>query len=269
MKKSGAVIGTAMFLALALWTFLPDHSFAQRASRTSVKAAAHASGVVGRPVHSERGVVLGTVENVVLNDSGCAQFMVISGRFPGARSMWYPIPWNVISRSTPEAIFVNIEPDVLVRAPSFSRNKFPDLLHSDVNTSVNTFFQTRAKEEKGKTEGRVKEKGRDRGTRATQGTVSPEEKVKGKARIKETERQLKPSEMSGEGTSKPKESDVKSKQHMEGDKGAVKPGTSEMMKERGQPHIGRGTTEQGKPEKGGPGHEGPTVEPGQKGEKVK
>jgi PRC-barrel domain len=279
MKRNGAVIGTAMFLAIALWTFLPDNSFAQRASRTSVKAAAHASGiVVGRPVHSERGVVLGTVENVVLNDSGCAQFVVISGRFPGARSMWYPIPWNVISRSTPEAIFVNIEPDVLVKAPSFSRKKLPDLLHSDFNTRVNTFFQTRAKEEKGKTEGRVKEKGRDQGTRPTQGTVSPEEKVKGKARM-EKERQLKPSEMSGEGTSKPKELDAKPKQHMEGDKGAVKPGTSEMKKqeqpekmERGSSQMERGrpeTTEQGKPGKGGPGHEGPTVEPGQKGEKVK
>lgn len=268
MKKSSAIIGTAMLLAIALWTFLPTQSFAQRASRTSVKAAAHASGVVGRPVHSERGVVLGTVENVVLNDSGCAQFVVISGRFPGARSMWYPIPWNVISRSTPEAIFVNIEPDVLVRAPSFSRNKFPDLLHSDFNTRVNTFFQTRAKEEKGKTEGRVKEKGRDRGTRATQGIVSPEEKVKGKARM-EREQQLKPSETSGEGTSKQKELNIKSKQHMEGDKGAVKPGTSEMMKERGRPHMERGTKEQGKPEKGGSGQSGATVQPGQTGEKVK
>ena len=85
----------------------------------------------------------------------------------------------------------------------------------------------------------------------------------------EKERQLKPSEMSGEGTSKPKELDVKPKQHMEGDKGAVKPGTSEMMKERGLATHGRGTTEQGKPEKGGPVHEGLTVEPGQKGEKVK
>ena len=76
----------------------------------------------------------------------------------------------------------------------------------------------------------MKEKGRDQGTRATQGTVSPEEKVKGKARM-EKERQLKPSEMSGEGTSKPKELDVKPKQHMEGDKGTVKPGTSEMKKQ--------------------------------------
>ena len=32
MKKNGAVIGTAMFLAIAMWTFLPDNSFAQRAS---------------------------------------------------------------------------------------------------------------------------------------------------------------------------------------------------------------------------------------------
>ncbi len=119
---------------------------------------------------------------------------------------------------------------------------------------------------------------RDRGTRATQETVSPEEKVKGKARI-ETERQLKPSEMSGEGTSKPKEQDVKPKQHMEGDKGAVKPGTSEMKKQNSPKKWntdnsdGTGapeTTEQEKPGKGGPGHEGPTEEkPGQKGEKVK
>ena len=149
------IIGTAITFLVASWMFSPTQVFA----KASITGSAHASGVViGRPVRSERGVVLGTVENIVLNDSGCAQFVVISGRFPGARSMWYPIPWNVVARSTSEAIFVNIEPDFLVRAPSFSRNRIPDLLNPKFNTRVNTFFQTTAKEDKVKTQGRVKEK---------------------------------------------------------------------------------------------------------------
>jgi hypothetical protein len=272
------IIGTAITFLVAAWTFSPDQAFAQRAAKESFRASTHASGVViGRPVRSERGVVLGTVENIVLNDSGCAQFVVISGRFPGARSMWYPIPWRVISRSTAEAIFVNIEPDFLVKAPSFSRNRIRDLSNPEFSTRVNTFFQTRAKEEKVKTEGQVKEKGRDWRTPATEGTVAPKEKMKGKAHDKarmERERKLKPSEMTGEGAVKQKEMDLKSKQPMERGKGhvtpkgQVTPGPSQMM-ERGRPHMERGTSEQGKIEKEVPGQSGATVTPGQAGGKIK
>jgi hypothetical protein len=267
------IIGTAITFLVAAWTFSPDQAFAQRAAKESFRASTHASGVmIGRPVRSERGVVLGTVENIVLNDSGCAQFVVISGRFPGARSMWYPIPWNVVARSTSEAIFVNIEPDFLVRAPSFSRNRIRDLSNPEFSTRVNTFFQTRAKEGKGKTEGRVKEKGRDWGTQATQGAVAPKETMKGKARM-ERERKLKPSEMTGEGAAKQKELDIKSRQHMEQKqmeqgKGKVTPGPSQMM-ERGKPHMERGMTEHGKSGKEVPGQSGVTVNPGQAGEKIK
>jgi hypothetical protein len=190
--------------------------------------------------------------------------------------MWYPIPWRVISRSTAEAIFVNVEPDFLVRAPSFSRNRIRDLSNPEFSTRVNNFFQTRAKEEKVKTEGQVKEKGREWRAPATEGTVAPKEKMKNKARDKvrlERERKLKPSEITGEGAAKQKELDIKSRQHMEQKqmeqgKGKVSPGPSQMM-ERGRPHIERGTSEQGKIEKEVPGQSGVMVNPGQAGEKIK
>ncbi|HMK34278.1 MAG TPA: PRC-barrel domain-containing protein [Desulfomonilaceae bacterium] len=263
------IIGTAITFLVASWMFSPNQVFA----KASISASSHASGVViGRPVRSERGAVLGTVENIVLNDSGCAQFVVISGQFPGARSMWYPIPWRVISRSTPEAIFVNVEPDVLVRAPSFSRKKFPDLLHSDFNAKVNTFFQTRTNEEKVKTEGRVKEKDREWRAPATEGTVAPEEKVKDKA-LMERERKLKPSVTTGESAVKQQESDIKSKQQLERQQierehGKVTPVPSQMM-ERDRPHMERGMMGQGKGEKEVPSQSGVTVTPGQAGEKIK
>jgi hypothetical protein len=271
------IIGTAITFLVASWMFSPDQTFAQRAAKESFRASAHTSGVViGRSVRSERGVVLGTVENIVLNDSGCAQFVVISGRFPGARSMWYPIPWNVVARSTSEAIFVNVEPDFLVRAPSFSRNRIRDLSNPEFSTRVNTFFQTSAKEEKVKTEGRVKEQGRQWRTPATEGTVAPKETMKDKARDKarmERERKLKPSEMTGEGAAKQKEMDIKSKRHMERQqmergKGQVTPGQTHMM-EKGRPHMERGTMEQGKVQPEVPGQSGVTVPPGQAGEKIK
>ncbi|HTY22151.1 MAG TPA: PRC-barrel domain-containing protein [Desulfomonilaceae bacterium] len=265
------IIGTALMFLVSIWMISPDQAFAQRAGHESFRASTHASGaLIGRPVRSERGVVLGTVENIVLNDNGCAQFVVISGRFPGARSMWYPIPWNVIARSTPEAIFVNIEPDVLVRAPSFSRNRFPDLLHSDFNARVNTFFQTTAKEEKGRAERSVKERGRDWESRATQGVVSPTENVKDKARM-ERERKFTPSEMKGEGISKQKEMDIKSRGHMEREKGAARSGKSEMMMERGPSHMERGSSEnagQRQLQNSGPGHAVTPAQPGQPGEKI-
>jgi len=249
--------------------FSPDQAFAQRAGKENIKASVHASGVViGRPVRSERGVVLGTIENVVLNDSGCAQYVVISGRFPGARSMWYPIPWPVVSRSAPEAIFVSVEPDFLVKAPSFSRNRIRDLSNPEFSARVNTFFQTRATEEKAKIEGRVKEKGREWKAPATEGTVTPQEKMKDKTRL-ERERKLAPSEMSGQGATKKKEMDIKSKPQMERGIAPVKPGPSEMKMERGRPQTERGTMEQGKSETQAPGQTGVPANPGQAIEKLK
>ena len=166
---------------------------------------------------------------------------------------------------------MNVEPDFLVRAPSFSRNRIRDLSNPEFSTRVNTFFQTRAKEEKVKTQGQVKEKGREWRAPATEGTVAPKEKMKNKARS-ERERKLKPSEMTGEGAAKQKELDIKSKQleqkQMERGKGQVTPGPSQMM-ERGRPHMERGTSEQGKIEKEVPGQSGVMVNPGQAGGKIK
>ena len=64
-----------MLLAIALWTFFPAQSFAQRASKTSIKGAAGATGVViGKSVRNEKGDILGTVENVVLTENGCVRY---------------------------------------------------------------------------------------------------------------------------------------------------------------------------------------------------
>ncbi len=269
-SASSIIIGIAMMFLMVSWAFSPDQSFARRDGRTSLRGSGRVAGVViGKPVRNQRGVILGTVENIVLNDSGCAQYVVISGRFRGAHGRLYPIPWRVIARTAPEAIFVDFGPDFLVNAPYFEANRWPDLRGSQWETRIHSFF---AKASEGKTK---TETGRKSKNPATQGKVSPQEKLKHGTKF-EKGRKIKPSEMSGQGGPKHEEMNIKPKKSTEGNKGSLKPGTSEMKMqqrrhdlehktmEHSQPGMKQKMMEQRKIEKQTPTPQGVPVNPGQK-----
>jgi sporulation protein YlmC with PRC-barrel domain len=281
MGKITTVVAIALVLSIGLWTLNPTQSLAQRSSaKAGIAASAHVSGVViGKQVRNERGIVLGSVENVVLNDNGCAQYVILSGKFRGARSRLYPIPWTVIARTGPDGIFADLDPAYLVEAPSFETGRWPDFSQPQWETKVRTFYEKRPEragpgelgktprnvrsEDKGKADRELRAKQKQSGTPATEGTAPMEEKSKGKARV-EGERKHKPSDISPQGaveSPKQGERDIKTKQH--------KPDTSGMI-ERGKTQMERGRSEQEKPEqKGAPGQVGVPVGPGQEHEKIR
>lgn len=297
MKKLTLVIAITMVFSIAFWTLNPTQSSAKRlGAEAGVTSSAHVSGVViGKPVRSERGVVLGTVQNIVLTDNGCAKYVILSGQFSGARSRLFPIPWTVIARTGPDAIFVDLDPAILVEAPSFEVNRWPDFAQWD--TRIHSFYQKKAEvtapgttqtpgavrsEEKARSEKDLRAKQKDWGKQATEGARSTEKKAieEKKATEKsllEKERKHTPSEMGTQGaveSPKQREMDIKAKQHTEpktgGTVGTMERGQTQM-KERGQTQMmERGKSQEEKPvQKGAPGHVGVPGVPGQAGEKIK
>lgn len=286
MRKLNIIIGMAVICAIASWMLSPVPTFAQRGS-TSIKASAHVVGlVVGKPVRSEKNVVLGTVENIVLNDTGCAQYLIVSGTFSGARARLFPMPWSVIARTAPDAIFIRVDEQFLAKAPSFEVNRWPNFSQPEWQTKIKTFYRAGAsvtgpgmEERPGAVRPEGAPKAQKRWERpATEGKATPEEKAKSKA-LQERERKGKASEMGANQPSKPKESDIRSRERIQPKERQIMqrtPGTMErgqpQMMEKGPSHMERGRSEmkgQVKPEKGAPAQGAVPVEPGPSSEKIK
>ena len=274
MRKIFTIAVIAMVLSIGLWTLNPTQSLAQKFSgKAEMAASAHVSGVViGKQIRNERGVVLGTVENVVLNDSGCAQYVILSGKFRGARSRLYPIPWAVIARTGPDAIFVDLDPAFLVEAPSFEVSRWPDFSQPQWQTKVRAFYEKRAQrtapgkvgktpsaansKSKEKVERELRAKQKQWSTPATKGTAPTQDKSKEKI-LMERDRTHKTPDMGPHGVVQPpmqRERDLKSSPHS--------PDTSGMME--------RGRQGREKPEKKGSSDQvGVQAVPGQPDAKIK
>jgi len=174
--------------------------------------------VIGKPVRSEKNVVLGTVGNMVLNHTGCVQYLIVSGKFSEARAKLFPMPWTVIARTTPDAIFVRVDERFLAQAPSFEVNRWPDFSQSEWQTKIQTYDSGGAavtgpgKEER---PGAVRPESTPKTQRqwqkpATEGTAPSGAKDKEKARM-ERERKGKNSEMGAPEFSKQKQIDIRTK----------------------------------------------------------
>ncbi len=73
--------------------------------------------VVGKMVKNSQGVTLGKVQNVVLSDRGCVEYIVLSGEFSGARDRYYPVPWNIVRSASGDTLVTDIDVAVLKDAP--------------------------------------------------------------------------------------------------------------------------------------------------------
>ena len=134
MKTLIVIIGIAMLISTVILSAIPS---------VSIAASAQVSGVIiGKSVRAENGVVLGKVVNIVLTDNGCVRYVILSGQFHNARGRLYPLPWRVIARTEREAIFVNVDPKVLVEAPNFREGRWPDFAQAQWNTRVTEFFRS-------------------------------------------------------------------------------------------------------------------------------
>ena len=100
-----------LLVFVILGAFLTVEAIAQR-SRVSAKQAG-GSIVIGKTVRNAQGVVLGKVANIVLSEQGCAEYLILSGKFPGARGRYYPVPWTVV-RVTKDPNFLMMDVDIAI-----------------------------------------------------------------------------------------------------------------------------------------------------------
>ena len=79
-----------LMVSVILGAFLTVEAIAQ-SSPVSAKQAG-GSIVIGKTVRNAQGVVLGKVENIVLSEQGCAEYLILSGKFSGRAGDTIPFP---------------------------------------------------------------------------------------------------------------------------------------------------------------------------------
>lgn len=227
MKKTIVMIGITMLLSIGmLGPYSPD-SFAQGTGAPMMKATTVHGGVIGKPVRNEKGVALGKIENIVLTDNGCVRYVILSGQFRNARGKLYPIPWDQIARVESDTLFVDLDPAILVEAPSFQANRWPDFAQAEWENRVSDFFRNRAhaptsgkRTEEMKTQQQAPQK------QTTEKAVSPKEKMKSKSEMRHEQRFGETPAGAGQ-----KEMDIKARHERESERN-MKPGATERTLQR-------------------------------------
>ncbi len=112
MKK----LSLLLLVSIILGAYLTVEAIAQGSQMSTKRAGG--SIVIGKTVRNAQGVVLGKVENIVLSDQGCAEYVILSGKFSGARGRYYPVPWTLVRMAEdPEVLMTDIDIAILREAP--------------------------------------------------------------------------------------------------------------------------------------------------------
>jgi sporulation protein YlmC with PRC-barrel domain len=162
-----------LLVSVILGAFLTVEAIAQR-SRVSAKQAG-GSIFIGKTVRNAQGVVLGKVANIVLTEQGCAEYVILSGKFSGARGRYYPVPWTAVQMTDdPEFLMMDVDIAVLREAPVIKDVRRIDV--SQWRTQAHDYFQQhKAGAQPGTTKQRPMEQ---RGQATEEKTkVSPEKKA--------------------------------------------------------------------------------------------
>jgi len=108
--------------------------------RTTVRSSTNTSLIrssvfVGAPVSISGGASLGTIQDIVLNEGGCADFVVVN-----YDNRLVPVPWMAGAfRAEDRAFVLTLEENQLAQLPTFT--DFAQLSDATFVTKVNTFFK--------------------------------------------------------------------------------------------------------------------------------
>jgi len=109
------------------------------AQDTNVRTSSHlrrVSVVLGSSVTLERGGDVGKVEDVILNDDGCPEYVVI--RYEDA---YIAVPWTVTTVNFDERVVrLDISRDRLRDIPTFSRDRWPDFARGEYRDRLRKVF---------------------------------------------------------------------------------------------------------------------------------
>jgi sporulation protein YlmC with PRC-barrel domain len=116
------------------------------------------STVIGANVTLHDGHVVGPVEDIVLNEDGCIDYVVIA-----YEDQYLPVPWSFATVNFEERVLVlDLDEARLLRAPMFRGDDWSVLIQADWTGRVSTYYQADRR-----TPGRERARGdrRERGDR--------------------------------------------------------------------------------------------------------
>jgi hypothetical protein len=124
---------------------------------TNVKTIRRISMVIGANVTLHGDHAVGPVEDIVISEDGCIEYVVV--RY---KEKFLPVPWTVVTVNFDERVIIlDLDEARLAKAPMFSGDDWSVLVEADWSGRVTTFFQA---------DRRQPGRDRDRGDRPGRGT---------------------------------------------------------------------------------------------------
>ena len=135
------MIPWSLACCLVLWstTEASSQTRVREETRTTSTQVRRVSGVIGASVQLTAGETFGKVEDIIINDQGCIDFVVVV-----FEEKFFAVPFTLARVDFERRVVTfEIERERFLRAPSFPRNRFPDLsVNSEFGRSVHSFFRT-------------------------------------------------------------------------------------------------------------------------------
>ena len=133
--------GFACCLFLSGAGFLQGQEGAPRRATDKAEGPANvliprASIVIGARVRLGSDVMVGKVEDIVLNDQGCVDYAVVV-----YEDKYVLVPWTVTRVDYADRIVsIDITKERFLEVPTFTREHWPNLTHRTYTQKVRTFF---------------------------------------------------------------------------------------------------------------------------------
>jgi hypothetical protein len=114
---------------------------AQETRTTTSTEVRRVSTVIGASVRVEGGETFGKVEDVVLSEDGCIDYVVL-----GYEDRFIAVPWTIVRADFAQrTVLVNVDRRVLLDAPHFARGEWAELsANSAFVQKVRTHFRSHA-----------------------------------------------------------------------------------------------------------------------------
>ena len=133
-RKFQIVIG-GMVCALMLGGLSLAHA-QQKKESASKGQVRRISTVIGGSVQYAAGGTVGKIEDIVINDEGCIEYIVVN-----YNDRFVPIPWTVSTVAFDKRIVtIDMDQARFAEVPTFSRDEFTLLVQVDFREKVHTFF---------------------------------------------------------------------------------------------------------------------------------
>jgi hypothetical protein len=132
----GAICG-GLALALAFGGLNSVSAQTKQQTRSSAsREVRRLSTVIGGAVQIANSVSVGKIEDLVLNDSGCIEYVVVA-----SRDQYVAIPWSVVTVDFGQRIAtVDITEERFATVPRFGRDEFSSLTKTEFTQNVHSVF---------------------------------------------------------------------------------------------------------------------------------